>query len=118
MKKINAVYFFFLLIGLVIMIGAISVIVVAETRFAFLLIVGIAVLAIMIVLSVMLSNGTFEQRKRLFKECIKCEKEIEYKSDYCRYCGAKQEAFIECDFCGTENHSSDTVCTECNAQLK
>lgn len=118
MKKMNSVYFFFFLLGLIIMLGVVFMMVLESSQYIFLAVIAFAVIAVLMKTAINLSNGTLEQRTRVFKECSRCNKEIDVKSDYCRYCGAKQVSSVTCEYCGKENKEEDTICKHCNALLK
>jgi hypothetical protein len=117
-KKIKPIYFFVFSLGIVGMIVALSILFVGDSNHVFFIVIGVAIAAVLIKVSIDLSNGTLEQRTKIFKECVKCKEEIDVNSDFCKYCGAKQNDTVPCDFCGELNHENDTVCSHCNALLK
>lgn len=118
MKKTYSVYYFFFLLGLVFMITGVFVVLanvkiyIVVIIFALLLVIGLIKVALI------MANGTIEQRAEIFTTCVKCNKEIDINSEFCKYCGAAQEHTIVCEFCGEHNNAEDTVCKNCNALLK
>lgn len=118
MKRTNPTYFLFFLLGLFVMFGGITFVVISNSQLWYTLLIGLAIFFLLVFVSIRLSNGTLEQRHRIFKECIECNQEIESDAEYCKHCGANQEATIICEFCGGECHSNDSVCKHCNALLK
>jgi len=118
MKQIKPIYFFFFSLGIVGMIVALSILFVGNSNNVFFIVIGVAIAAVLIKASISISNGTLEQRTRIFKECVKCNGEIDVNSDFCKHCGAKQNDTVPCDFCGELNHENDSVCLHCNALLK
>lgn len=118
MKKMSSVYIFFFLMGLIVMLGVVFLMVLESSQYIFLAVIAFGVITILIKMAINLSNGTLEQRARIFTECNKCHKEIDVHSDFCKHCGAKQKATVPCEFCGEYNNEEDTICAHCNALLK
>ena len=75
-------------------------------------------LIIVVVLGRYLKSETLVKSAQMKKSCPSCTKLIDRESIYCIHCGESVEEQIECDYCGTQNLITDTVCKECNAFLK
>ena len=100
------------------MLGVVFLMILESSQYIFLAVIAFGVIAILIKIAITLSSGTLEQRARRFKECIKCNQEIDFNSDYCKFCGAKQKTAVTCEFCGKQNKEDEPVCIHCNALLK
>lgn len=118
MKKMNPVYIFVFLLGLIMMLGVVFLMILESNDYIFLAVIAFGIIAVLIKIAIGLSSGTLEQRAKIFKECIKCNKEIDFNSDYCKFCGSKQKSTVTCEFCGRQNNEDETLCIHCNALLK
>lgn len=118
MKKTYSIYYFFFLLGLVFMLATLFVIFVDIKTYIAVLIFALLLVIGLIKIALSMTDGTMEQRAKIFTECVKCKKEIDVQSDYCKHCGATQENTVVCEFCGEHNNIEDTVCKSCNAFIK
>ena len=118
MKRMNPMYIFFFLLGLIIMLGVVFMMILESSKYIFLAVIAFGIIAVLIKIAINISDGTMEQRAKVFVPCVKCEKEIDINSDYCKHCGARQKFTVTCEFCGAENKEEDSICTSCNALLK
>ena len=118
MKKPKSIYFFFFLFGIVSMLIAMTVIFVDSSTYIYLSLVVFGIIATLVVVSIKLSNGTYEQRAKRFKECLICSQEINGHSSFCEHCGSPQPSTVICEYCGKENTDTDAMCQHCNALLK
>lgn len=50
--------------------------------------------------------------------CQKCGKEIDQGSNFCKYCGAKQEQMLVCPNCQAELTPDSAFCSKCGMELK
>jgi ribosomal protein L40E len=118
MKKTKPIYFFSILIGVLIMFLSSSMIFVARPGGFFYIFIVLFILIFIVKVAIMLSNGTFEQRSKMYKPCTKCGVEIDINAKFCKSCGSIQETDLVCEYCGHINSSELSVCEKCNGFLK